>query len=197
MNSQCTPWINTPLPPVSRKLNLILVCRQDDDNATTLITSVFSSVFDSNTNPMSNESSVRSVETEGTGWIQNQACLGSATSLPVGWTGPRIVSFLPDRLPEPLQATMLSFGLPPQQVQGGRLVHTGGKGVFTQGVHCEFIVISESICPPRTHRAQGGFFLKVPVILPIKNSAGTSWVFCKRAHQFAHQEPGRHILGSF
>ena len=75
---------------------------------------------------MSDESSVRSVETEGTGRIRNRGRLGSATNLPVGWTGPRIVSFLPDRLPEQLQATMLSFGLPPQQVQGGRLVQEMG-----------------------------------------------------------------------
>ena len=75
---------------------------------------------------MSDESSVRSVETEGTGRIQSRGHLGSVTSLPVGWTGPRIVSFLPDHLPEPLQATMLSFGLPPQRVQGGRLVQEVG-----------------------------------------------------------------------
>ena len=46
---------------------------------------------------------------------------------------------------------------------------TGGKGVFTQWVHCEFIVSSESICSQRTHQAHDGFFLKVPINLPIKN----------------------------
>ena len=54
-----------------------------------------------------------------------------------------------------------------------RGVLTGGKGVFTQWVHCEFIVSSESIRPQRTHQAHDGFFLKVPINLPIKNPAGT------------------------
>jgi hypothetical protein len=35
---------------------------------------------------------------------------------------------------------------------------TGGKGGFTQGVHCEYIVVSEAICPQFTHWVFFGFF---------------------------------------
>ena len=38
--------------------------------------------------------------------------------------------------------------------------YTGGEGVFTQQAHDEFIVSSETICPPVTHQANGGYFLK-------------------------------------
>jgi hypothetical protein len=45
-----------------------------------------------------------------------------AMPTPTRWTGPRIVTFLPDTLPDQLQATLSSYGLPPRAVQGGRLV---------------------------------------------------------------------------
>ena len=34
---------------------------------------------------------------------------------------------------------------------------TGGKGSFTQCVHGEFIVGSETICPPNIHWVQGEY----------------------------------------
>ena len=36
--------------------------------------------------------------------------------------------------------------------------NTGGKGVFTQQVCCEFFVVSEAICPVVTQQVSGGFF---------------------------------------
>ena len=39
-------------------------------------------------------------------------------------------------------------------------LHTGGEGVFTWQAHGEFIVSSETICPPITHQAHGGYFLQ-------------------------------------
>ena len=46
---------------------------------------------------------------------------------------------------------------------------TGGKGSLTQGVHCEFMVGSETIRPHFTQRVHGGYFQKVPTNLPSKN----------------------------
>jgi hypothetical protein len=37
-------------------------------------------------------------------------------------------------------------------------VDTGGKWVFTQQVHCEFFVVSDTICPVVTQQVSGGFF---------------------------------------
>jgi hypothetical protein len=45
-----------------------------------------------------------------------------AMRTPGSFTGPRIVSFLPDRLPDQLQALMRSSGLPSNAVFQGRLV---------------------------------------------------------------------------
>ena len=42
-------------------------------------------------------------------------------------------------------------------VFGGDL-DTGGKGAYTQWVHCGYIVGSETICPPQTQQVSGGFF---------------------------------------
>jgi hypothetical protein len=36
--------------------------------------------------------------------------------------------------------------------------HTGGKGEFTQWVHCEFFVSLETICPVVTQQVRGEFF---------------------------------------
>jgi hypothetical protein len=38
----------------------------------------------------------------------------------------------------------------------------GGKGVFTQWAHVEFIVSSETICPANTPQVHVEYFLKVP-----------------------------------
>ena len=46
---------------------------------------------------------------------------------------------------------------------------TGGKGSLTQGVHCEFMVGSETIRPHFTQQVHGGYFLKVPTNSPSKN----------------------------
>jgi hypothetical protein len=45
-------------------------------------------------------------------------------------------------------------------------LHTGGKGAFTQQVHYESIVSSETIRPVVTHQVHIGFFLKVPTPVP-------------------------------
>ena len=44
--------------------------------------------------------------------------------------------------------------------------HTGGKGSITQWVHAEYIVGSETICPPFTQQVRGGYFSKVPTKVP-------------------------------
>ena len=59
---------------------------------------------------------------------------------------------------------------------------TGGKGVFTQQAHGEFIVSSETIRPPITHQAHGGYFLKGFLNLPICYPPGTWWVLFKSAY---------------
>ena len=72
---------------------------------------------------MSDKSSVLSVETEAIGPIRNPVPQALAmTRVPAAWTGPRVVMFLPENLPEPLQLMLRARGLPPQQVQGGCLV---------------------------------------------------------------------------
>jgi len=43
-----------------------------------------------------------------------------------------------------------------------RIAHTGGKGQYTQWVHCELIVGSETIRPAHTQRVNSGHFQKVP-----------------------------------
>ena len=50
--------------------------------------------------------------------------------------------------------------------------YTGGKGQYTQWVHCELIVGSETICLAHTQRVNGGHFQKVPTHLPSPNPAG-------------------------
>ena len=52
------------------------------------------------------------------------------------------------------------------------LHHTGGKGSLTQGVHCEFMVGSETIRPHFTQRVHGGYFQKAPTNSPSKNPPG-------------------------
>jgi hypothetical protein len=41
---------------------------------------------------------------------------------PGSWAGPRVVTWLPQDLPDQVQVLMRSSGLPPAAVQGGRLV---------------------------------------------------------------------------
>src|SRR5882762_3912040 len=59
------------------------------------------------------------------------------------------------------------------------LADTGGKGVFTQWVHDEFIVGSETIRPPNTHQVCGECFSKVPTQEP-------SGYFVKETLEFFH-----------
>ena len=64
-----------------------------------------------------------SVVLEGINLTRNQVPQALATTrVPAAWTGPRVVTFFPENLPEPLQLMLYARGLPPQQVQGGRLV---------------------------------------------------------------------------
>ena len=60
--------------------------------------------------------------------------------------------------------------------------YTGGKGVFTQQAHGEFIVSSETICPPITHQAHGGYFSKEFLNSPTNYPPGTWWVLFKSAY---------------
>jgi len=48
----------------------------------------------------------------------------------------------------------------------GKVTHTGGKGLLTQQVHCEFMVSSETICPHFIQQVHAGYFLKVPTNSP-------------------------------
>ena len=59
---------------------------------------------------------------------------------------------------------------------------TGGKGVFTWQAHGEFIVSSETICPPFTHQANVGYFLKEFINFPTCYPPGTWWVLVKSAY---------------
>ena len=59
---------------------------------------------------------------------------------------------------------------------------TGGKGVFTRQAHGEFIVSSETICPPLTHQAHGGHFLKEFLNSPTNYPPGTWWALFKSAY---------------
>ena len=52
------------------------------------------------------------------------------------------------------------------------LAFTGGKGQYTQWVHCELIVGSETICPAHTRQVNSGHIQKVPTHLPSPNPAG-------------------------
>ena len=45
--------------------------------------------------------------------------------------------------------------------------HTGGEGLFTQWVHCEFVVSFEAICPVITQWVCGEFFKKYPPKYPV------------------------------
>ena len=49
---------------------------------------------------------------------------------------------------------------------------TGGKGQYTQWVHCELIVGSETICLAHTQQVNGGHIQKVPTHLPSPNPGG-------------------------
>ena len=53
-----------------------------------------------------------------------------------------------------------------------KYIYTGGKGQYTQCVHCELIVGSETICPAHTQRVNSGHIQKVPTHLPSPNPAG-------------------------
>ena len=59
---------------------------------------------------------------------------------------------------------------------------TGGKGVFTWQAHGEFIVSSETICPPITHQAHAGYFLKEFLNSPTYYPPGTWWALFKIAY---------------
>jgi hypothetical protein len=57
------------------------------------------------------------------------------------------------------------------KLTGGHLrisetLNTGGKGVFTQQAHVEFIVSSETIFPANTSQVHAEYFLKVPTKVP-------------------------------
>jgi hypothetical protein len=56
---------------------------------------------------------------------------------------------------------LLEVGLGPDRVE-----LTGGKGLFTQWAHVEFIVSSETICPANTPQVHGVYFLIVPTKVP-------------------------------
>ena len=56
---------------------------------------------------------------------------------------------------------------------------TGGKGSITQWVHGEYIVGSETICPPFTHWVRGGYFPKVPNKVPTVCLSHSLWVLLK------------------
>ena len=44
-------------------------------------------------------------------------------------------------------------------IQGNSVaINTGGKSAFTQQAHGEFIVSSETKCPPNTQQAHGEYF---------------------------------------
>ena len=49
---------------------------------------------------------------------------------------------------------------------------TGGEGQYTQWVHCEFIVGSETIHPAHTQGVNSGHIQKVPTHSPSPNPAG-------------------------
>ena len=57
---------------------------------------------------------------------------------------------------------------------GGQLstAHTGGEGQYTQWVHCELIVGSETIRPAHTQQVNSRHIQKVPTHLPSPNPAG-------------------------
>ena len=59
---------------------------------------------------------------------------------------------------------------------------TGGEAVFTRQAHGEFIVSSETIRPPLTHQAHGGYFLKEFLNSSTYYPPGTWWVLFKSAY---------------
>jgi hypothetical protein len=67
---------------------------------------------------------------------------------------------------------------------------TGGKGAFTQWVHCEFIVSSETICPANTQWVCAEYFLKVPTKVP-------SRYFVKETLEFFHNSLTKVPTGYF
>ena len=56
--------------------------------------------------------------------------------------------------------------------RGCKAPGTGGEGQYTQWVHCELIVGSETICPAHTQRVNSGHIQKVPTHLPSPNPGG-------------------------
>ena len=52
------------------------------------------------------------------------------------------------------------------------ITNTGGKGSFTQWVHCGYIASSGAIRPHYTQWVHGGYFMKEPINLPTKNPVG-------------------------
>ena len=60
--------------------------------------------------------------------------------------------------------------LPPSRLPGTSI--TGGEGQYTQWVHCELIVGSETIHPAHTQGVNSGHIQKVPTHLPSPNPAG-------------------------
>ena len=78
-----------------------------------------------------------------------------------------------------------------------RSPHTGSKGQYTQWVHCEFVVGSETICPAHTQQINSGHFQKVPTNSPSPNPVGKKWVLLKSTHQFAQQNTQQVSIGCF
>ena len=75
-----------------------------------------------------------------------------------------------------LVVLVLLFQNPLRDLRSDRLqplvAVTGGKGQYTQWVHCELIVGPETIRPAHTQQVNGGHFQKVPTHLPSPNPAG-------------------------
>ena len=78
--------------------------------------------------------------------------------------------------------------------QSGR---TGGKGQYTQWVHCESIVGSETICLAHTQQVSGEHFYKVPTNSPSPNPGGKWWAHLKSTHQFAQRNTQQVSIGCF
>ena len=93
-------------------------------------------------------------------------------SLRLLWTQDVLISLLFPK-PRVLQSDAL-----------GEFPLTGGKGQYTQWVHCELIVGPETIHPAHTQRVNSGHIQKVPTHLPSPNPAGKLWALLKSTHQF-------------
>ena len=94
----------------------------------------------------------------------------------------------------------LSSSLPPFLVfldLASQPEFTGGKGQYTQWVHCEFIVGSETICLAHTQWVSGECFHEVPTNSPSPNPGGKWWAHLKSTHQFTQQNTWQVSLGRF